>query len=447
MVLARLLTPESFGVVALAMVFVAFFQIFVDQGMADAIIQRHEVAPHQMDTVFWLCVAFGAFLSVLSFASAGFIARALNEEDLALVIRWLAIVLIIGGIIAVPNALLRKAHDFRALAAIDIFSTVVGSAIAIAMALQGFGLLALVTQSLAKSIGNLIGQLVKVKWKPRFRFSMASAGPLFRFGLNVTGIRVLSYVNRRYDDFLIGAVLGPIALGYYTIAYRVLIALTGLITGAGHKVGFPFLSRAREETENFQKQFYSLTRFSFLVSVPAFLVLSHTATEVIAVAFGASWLPSAVLLAILAFHGLAVSSTFINGTAMLAGGYPQYKLWIMIAGTLFNVAAFSVAVHWGLVAMCVTYSARAYIFIPVELFLVNKVVALDYRRYVRAIGPPVLAGIALSVSLQIFDRYPIGSKESIVSSVLSVLTGVMIFSAVYLYLSAGSRTEYRLDGI
>lgn len=438
-VLARLLDPESFGLVAFAMVFIAFCQIFVDQGLADAIVQKESIDGPQLDTAFWICLAIGLTLTVTTVFLAPWIAKGLDQPALTTVVQLLTSHFVIAGLAAVPNAILRRAHDFKGLAFIDFWSTLVASAVAVILAFLGWGVFALVAQSLLKGLGNMIGQFSRAKWRPRARADSASAIPILRFGVNITGIRILSFVNRRYDDFLVGVVLGTVALGYYTIAYRVLLALTSLIAGTGQKVAFPFMSRAQAKSVYFESRFYEITQWSMIIALPIFLSLAFLAEDVILGVFGTQWVQSAVLLSILSFHGLIVSATFVNGTAMLARGRPDYKLKLMIIGSAFNVVAFTVAVNLGLVALCITYAFKAYLFLPLELVYVRKIMALDLRKYLRPLRKPVLAGMIMSGGIVVLKDSEVWPSSPLVTLALLGSTAFIVFSVILLLLDRDVR--------
>ncbi|MCY7278519.1 MAG: oligosaccharide flippase family protein, partial [Phormidesmis sp. CAN_BIN44] len=152
LLLARLLTPEVFGLIALANIFINFIQIFLDQGLGEAIVQRKELEPEHLDTAFWTNVASGAILMSIGLLSADLVAQFFHEPKLSSVIRWLSLSLIIGSLNVVQRALLRRNLAFKTLAIRTLIASLVAAVVGIIMAFQGLGVWSLVGMTLTERI-------------------------------------------------------------------------------------------------------------------------------------------------------------------------------------------------------------------------------------------------------------------------------------------------------
>ena len=225
-VLARLLDPADFGTVALASVFVVLLSLLVESGFGEALVQRGTVTARDLDTGFWANTAMGIGLACLLAGTAPLIAAPFHQPDLGPVLQVLSPALVLAGLSSVPQALLRRELAFRQLALRGIAGTVAGGVVGVGMALAGFAVWSLVGQALANALIGAVVLWLGCSWRPGRDVSRATFGELSRFGANVLGERVALFISRRSDDFLIGLVLGPVALGLYTAAYRILLLFT-----------------------------------------------------------------------------------------------------------------------------------------------------------------------------------------------------------------------------
>ena len=214
LVLARLLTPEDFGVVALAHVSVSVFKLFVGQGLSAAIVQRSEVEPEHLDTVFWLNAALGLVAVLIVVGLAGWFAEIYEQQDIEAIMLWLSIGLLFTALSPVQESILRRRLNFRSLALRTMVGEPVGGAVGITMAVMGFGFWSLVARELVASSVRLLILWFSSDWRPQFRVSLRHLKDLLGFGLNMLGANVLSFANKQLDNFLVGYFLGVAALGY-----------------------------------------------------------------------------------------------------------------------------------------------------------------------------------------------------------------------------------------
>ncbi len=399
LLLARLLSPEAFGLVALAGVFVAFVQVVIAQGLAEAIIQRDDVEPGHLDSAFWINVATGSLMTALTLALADPIAAAMRTPDLAPILRGLSPLFLLASLNAVQIALMRRGLAFRKLALRTLGANTVGGIVGIGMALSGFGVWSLVGQLLASKTAEVLLLWSMSLWRPGLQASLGHARDLMAFSVNSVGINVLSFFSQRSDDLLIGFVLGPVALGYYTIAYRVLTTLLDVLTGVTRQVAFPVFSRLQREPERLLRAFYKATRYTAFLSFPAFFALAALAPEAIPVFFGPQWGPSIPVMQWLAIGGALSSVTFFNGSVLLAIGRPSWSLFAMAVSVVAALVGFAIAVQWGIVAVAAVVALRAYVFSPLSLWLIAKVLPFRPGTYVGQFVPAGAGALAMVAAI------------------------------------------------
>lgn len=435
LLLARLLDPSAFGIVALAGVYIAFTGIFAEQGFAAAIIQRAELEPEHLDTGFWACVSAGALLAILGFCLADPVAGIFKQPDVAPVLRWLSATFVLSGLSRVQEALLRRKLAFKALALRTVVARSVGGAVGIVLALRGAGVWSLVGMQLSGAAAGVLVLWWASDWRPRARFSMRHYRDLFAFGANVIGINLMSFFNRRSADVLIGYFLGPVALGYYTVAFKLLRILTNLVTRTVAQVALPAFSRLQRQPERLTRAFYLATQYTGLVALPILLGMAALAPMLIPLLFGTGWAPSIPVMQILAFVGILQSVYFFNNTVIMAMGKPSWRLGLGCLNAVSSVIAFSIAVHWGITAVALALAIRGYVLSPVPLWVVGKLIHLDARHYLGRFGAPLAASVAMVVAVRGLGAVLGDGVNGSVLVALSVITGALVYAAALRYLA------------
>jgi O-antigen/teichoic acid export membrane protein len=426
-ILVRLLAPEAFGLVALANIFLAFMQIFLNQGFAQVLIQRQELEPEHLDTAFWTNLAIGILLTVTGFTTAGLIAEKFQQPQLAPILQGFSLLFLITSFGNIQQALLERKLDFKAIAIRWLAGTFIGGSVGVIMALCKFGVWSLVSQQL---VHEFVGALLLWKssdWRPRFKFSFKHLQHLFSFGISILGFNLLNFVNTRADDFLIGYFLGPVALGYYSIAYRVLGIMVQLLVNTGNQVALPTFSRLQEEPEQFRKAYYTATQLTSLIAFPAFLGVAALAPELVVLLFGKQWIPSIPVMQVLSFAGIFKAVTFLKGSVFIAMGKPYWTLWLGLLNAVLNLIGFILAVRWGIVAVASAYVIRGYLVFPISQWVVSRLIQISILAYLRQFIVPLLGA---SVMVMVI----LGAKQFLESSVNSqVLLAVCIGIGTIVY--------------
>ena len=393
--LSRLLAPEAFGLVALAFVFTSFIDIFLDQGFSAAIVQRADLEREHLDTAFWTSVLTGILLTAGGIAASGLVATFFQEPRLAPVLSWLSMSFILSALSSTQIAILQRKLAFKSLAARSLAATTVGGTVGIGMAVSGFGVWSLVAQSLANGLAAVIVLWRASDWRPGFNVSRKHYKELFSFGVSVVGNNMLKVLVRRSDDFLIGYFLGPTALGYYTIGYRLLLLIIRVVTGIINSVAFPVFARIQHQAERMRRAFYNVTQYTSLLAFPVFMGLAALAPELVPALFGEQWAPSIPVMQVLALIGILQSVLFFNGTVIRASGKPSWEFGIMLLNAVCSVIGFLLAVRWGIVAVAASLVIVGYLLAPISYMAVRRLIQISFRTYLWQFAPSLSASLIM----------------------------------------------------
>jgi O-antigen/teichoic acid export membrane protein len=398
-ILARLLTPADFGLVALAVVFVALAQLIVDQGLGDALVQRREITPSHVDTAFWVAMATGAVLTVVAFVAAWPIAAAVDEPALVPVLQVLSVTFILSALTSIPIALLTRELAFRLLAIRAIASIVVGGIVGIAMAFAGFGVWALVGQQVAAAALSVVLLWSVTDWRPRLQASAEHFRQLFGFGIRVVGSDILGFVSRNADNFLIGVFLGVVPLGIYAVGYRILDTSQRLLINVARKVTFPAFSRLQHDPGRMRRAYLRATRAGSVLILPGYIGLALVAPELVVALFGATWTESGPVAAVLFLGGPMLGIQAFSGSLLYAAGHPDVVLRFRVITTVANVIGFAVAVPFGIVAVAAAFTIRGYVLLPLLLHWTRRFAGIEVGEYLRQVRGTTLATAVMAVAL------------------------------------------------
>ena len=409
-ILSRLLSPDAFGLVALATVFTVFIELFLDQGFGAAIVQRTEVEPEHLDTAFWINILTGLILTAGVMFSAEWIASLFHEPRLASVLRWLSISFILSALSSTQISILQRKLAFKNLAARSLAATAVGGVVGIGMAFAGFGVWSLVGQDLATSAAGIIILWGASDWRPGLKISRKHYKDLFSFGVSIVGNHALTILIRRSDDLLIGYFLGPTLLGFYTIGYQLLLVIIRLVTEVTNSVAFPAFSRIQNEPERMRRAFYNVTQYTSLFAFPVFIGLAVLAPEVVPTVFGEKWAPSIPVMQVLSLIGILQSVLFFNGSVIKASGKPNWQLGIMLINAVCSVVGFLVAVKLGIVAVAASFVIVGYLLAPISYIAVRRLIQIDFRTYLWQFVPSLSASFIMVVVIMGL-KYLFGSQS------------------------------------
>ncbi len=430
LLLARLLGSEAFGLVSLAGVFIGLMSVFADQGLGGAIIQRQELEPEHLDTAFWSNLAISTLLTLATLAAATPVGIFFKQPQLTPIISWLSLTFLISGFSSVQQSLLHRQLAFKILAVRSLASMTIAGTVGVVMAYYGWGVWSLVAQQLVNRLVRVLTLWWISDWRPGLRFSLKHFQELFSFGINLLGGNILSFFSIRADDFLIGYFLGPVVLGYYSVAYRLLVAMTQILGSTIQRVALPTFSRLQSEPAKLERAFFSATKLVSFITFPAFLGMAVLAPEIVYTLFGEQWMPSAPVMQFLALSGITRSLFTISGLVLVANGKPSWNLKIMLLNTIVNVIGFAIAVQWGIVAVAASFAIRAYLMLPVQLWAIYKLLQIKLTTYFAQFVAPLIGTLIMAVAVLGTKHFLSGLANSSVLLVVYIAVGAITYLTV-----------------
>ena len=303
-VLARLLTPEDFGLVAMVTVITGFVGMFTDVGLSAATIQRPTVTHGQVSTLFWLNVALGCFLATLTAVFAPLIAWFYGEPRLTLMTICLASTFILAGLTVQHQAILRRKMRFHVVTAIGIATQFMATVVAIIASWVGWGPWSLVFMSMTNALAMMLLCWAFSGWLPGWPVKQGGVREMLRFGGWLTGFSSINYFLRNADNLLIGWWWGAAPLGLYSRAYSLLVLPLSQIKGPIDGVAMPTLSRHQHDRIAFQKQFLQLYRITIGLSAPVSAIAFVLAEEIVLILLGRQWIEAVSLFRVLAISAV-----------------------------------------------------------------------------------------------------------------------------------------------
>lgn len=400
LVLARLLAPEDFGLVAIATLFLSFANRAKSLGLQTALLQHRERPIEAANTVFLVNGAITAAVFLLVLAVAPFASGWFGGDRAGAVLAVMALRLFPQAAASVPATLAVRSLNFRAQALITFAEGLVTAALAVALAAAGLGVWALVFGSLAGAVVSAVLWWVRPAWRPWLGIDREVARGLLHAGVRIWSAGNLAYLVDSANRLFIARFLGVVPLGHYEVGTRLVHVPLGSLLGIHDGVALPAFCREQRNLERLGRWFLRLTTLMLLLSGAAAGVLFFYAEVLVPVLFGDQWHP--VVPAVRALAPLALLLPLLSlAPVYVATGREGLLLRFTALRAAVTVAGLLAAAQVSLVAVCAVESAAALLFAPVNLVLVKRLVALPGRSLLRALAPPAagLSGFAVTATL------------------------------------------------
>lgn len=391
--LMRLLGPENFGIVGQASVYIAITYIFLHLGTAANIIQRPHLDRADVGSAWWINVALGSALAGLTLALAPVLAGFFRTEELTAVLRVLSICFLLKAMAVVPTALLYRHMRFRSIGTAEIASTFLGGACAVVAAANGAGYWALVVQTLAMDAIFLVA-LVRISGRPELTWSASAARGLWSFSSRVMGAELVKFLSENTDKFLIARVLGATQLGFYSLAYRVLLLPLLMMEQAG-RVILPTFARLQDDRRRLAQMFLRASETVALVVCPAMTLTILSAPVAVPAVLGDAWTPAVVPLQILAAMTTQYLILSVTPAVVLAVGRADWEFRWSILAMVFAVVAFGVGVNWGITGVATAYLLMGLALTPIRLSIIRRIIPITAGGYLRVLVPAFGSSAAL----------------------------------------------------
>lgn len=439
--LARLLTPDDFGLVAIVTTLTGFAFLFADLGLGAAIIHSQEATEDELSSAFWINVLAGFGLTGLFVALAEPIARLYGHPDLRLLIILgsLSFSLSMG---VVHSALLQKQMRFRLLGSIELVAVLVYSCAAIGLAAAGAGALSLVLGSIVQTTFFTVALWTAVRWRPRQFLTRRGARALWAYSGHLFGFNVLNYWSRNVDNLLIGKLSTPRELAFYARAYNLMLLPIQQVTVVVGRVLFPALTRLRTDLPRLRTAYLRALRLMVAVSAPLALGLAACAKPFVAVVYGSRWADVAPLLAVLALSAPAQIVAGTTGALYQALGRTRQLLIRGIVGFIITVVAAGVGVHWGAMGVAIAVTIKFYVNVPYVLAGCWSTIGLRLRDGFGVVGRAIACAGLMAATMWGVGA-ALRTAAPVVTLAAEVAVGLAVYGAALAMVDRGTVRELR----
>jgi PST family polysaccharide transporter len=432
-ILARLLTPQDYGLIGMVVVVTGFITLFKDIGLASATIQRAEINHQQISTLFWINVGLSILTMLVTIAIAPLVARFYGEPRLTGITMVFAAGFLFGGLTVQHEALLRRQMRFVALSVIDILSLLAAPMVSIIMARRGYGYWALVFGQLATAVTNAVGVWVVCGWRPGRPSRNAGVRSMLAFGGNLTGFGVVNFFARSLDNILIGRFWGATQLGLYARAYQLLILPIEQINAPITAVAMPTLSRMVDSPERYRKAYVRMLEKVAILTMPGVALMIATSEWVVRLLLGPQWMDTAYIYRLLGITALIQPIANTTGWLFISQDRTRDMLrWGMISGFAM-MAAIVAGLRWGAVGVAASYSIVSVCTYPGLFWFVGRKGPVRAREFYSALAPAACAALSILVALFFLRRW-LGDVKPLVGLAISsaVALGVTLLTLAVL---------------
>lgn len=403
--IARLLVPEDYGVVAMLGIFMAVSQTFIDSGFGAALIRKVDRTEEDFSTVFYFNIIVATVFYFVLFFAAPAIANFYNTPLLESITKVVALNLIIGSLSGIHNAKLSIAIDFKSRAKISIVSTILTGAVGLWMAYNGYGVWALVVQNLFSSAIRTVLLWVIVKWYPKLVFSWKSFKELFSFGSKLLASALLDTLYNNIYTLVIGKVFSPTTLGVYSKANALAQFPSSNITSVLQGVTFPVLSTIQNEEERLADAYKRFLKIAAFVVFPLMIGLSAVADPFIRLVLTDKWEGAIYLLQIMCFWIMWYPIHAINLNILQVKGRSDYFLKLEIIKKIQGVIVLCITVPMGIVAMCYGSLISSIISLVWNTHYTKKLIGYGFGDQMKDLLPIIVHALVMGLIVAIVVHF------------------------------------------
>jgi O-antigen/teichoic acid export membrane protein len=428
-VLARLLKPSDFGLMGMVMVVIGFAQAFADMGMSNAIIYRQETNSNQLSSLYWLNIFAGVIVFGILIALSPLIVKFYNEPRLSNLIVWAALIFLITPIGQQFQILLQKELQFERLAKVEVVGATLGVVVSSITAWKGQGVFALIWGQLVNTTcqATLLASLGWATWRPTLRFRLDDLNGYLNFGMYQMGERSINYFSRNMDKLLIGKLLGSETLGFYNLAYQLMIRPLSLLNPIITRVAFPVFSSLQNDDIKLKSGYLKVIKAIAFLNIPIYVGMFAVAQPLIVLLLGSEWIPAISVFKILVWLGIFYSLANPVGSLLLAKGRADLGFWFNTFVVLVYAIAIYIGCRWGIqgVALFLVLS-QIVILSPADFWLRWYLIKMKSLDYIRSFIPFLAISVFMGMGIIIIDNL-LPNHSSLIRLIILVASGAFIY--------------------
>ena len=406
-VLARLLSPEEYGLIGIIGIFTAIFNIILDSGLSTALIRKHGVTDTDYCTVFWTNLLLSFALTAILFFSAPLISRFFERPELIPYIHVMSFILVINALSITQQAILTKRIDFKTQTKISFIAHTSSGIIGIAMAYTGFGVWALVAQQMFSRLFTTVLLWIYNKWWPKLEFSWISFKELFNFSWKLLVAQIINTIFNQLYQAVIGKVYSPQTLGQYTRANQYGHLVSASIGDVVLKVSLPVMSSIQNEKERLLRAFRAIIKTTMLVTSVLLIGMSACAESLIFVLIGEKWLPCVPMMQILSLSLMLYPLHLININMLTVQGRSDIQLILQIIKCALAVGPVLIGIYVGIYSMIIGSVVVGWISLFLNAYYSGKTFRYTWWMQLKDIAPSLLIAFIMAIPVYLISYLPI----------------------------------------
>lgn len=424
-IMARLLTPEDYGLVGMLAIFIAVAQSFVDSGFSSALIRKQDRSEVDNSTVFYFNIGVGIFFYLLIYIAAPWIAEFYKQPILIPLTRVIGLSVILNSLVVVQRALLTIKIDFKTQATASFIGSIIAGALGIWMAYNGFGVWAIVYQQLTNLAIITLLLWYLSHWKPIWAYSWASFHELFSFGSKLLVSGLLDTLYRNMYLLVIGKVFKASDLGYYTRAHQFTDFASSNITGIFQRVTFPVLCTIQDDDVRLADVYRRLLKITSFIIFPLMMGLAAVAKPMILSFLTEKWLFSAIIIQILCFSQMWYPVHAINLNLLQVKGRSDLFLRLEIIKKINGVVMLCITLPLGLIPMCCGMIVTSIIALVINTHYTGKLIKLGFLSQMKDLLPTLV--LSIFVGAIVYFTITSISLNSWLALGIGVIEGILLY--------------------
>ncbi|MBC2608254.1 lipopolysaccharide biosynthesis protein [Pelagicoccus albus] len=426
-VLARILEPEDFGLIAIVSSVLVFVAMFQDAGLSMATIQRKDINHRQVSNLFWVNTAAGSAVALFTVLIAPLMVLFFDDERLGPITVALALPSLLAGMSSQHGALLQRQMRFGVEQGIVIASQIVGAGVAIVSAIYGASYWSLVFKSISAALVVVVCRWYASGWMPGLPSKGTGVREMVRFGAHLTIGQLFMTVTRNVDNLLLGYFFGPTALGLYSKAYGLLMLPIRQINKPMGTVALPALSRLQTEPQRFKQYYLRGLVIVATVGMPIVAFAAVAADEIVLLMLGPSWVDTIDIFRALAPAAFVGSTNVATGWLFVPMGRVKEQLKIVLINSIITIVGFGVGLNWGAIGVATSFSVTSVLLKAPSLMYACKGSPVRLSDIAKSTSRPMIASLVASVALYFFEPY-----QNVGNAIFECAVLFGVFASAYL---------------
>lgn len=425
--LARILSPDDFGLIAVIAIFIQISQVFIDSGFSNALIQKKDRTQTDYSTVFLFNLGISCLLYAVLFFCAPLIAAFFKNDTLTALTRVVGLNLLIGALVSVHKTRLSIELRFKIQAFVTLISSLVSAAAAIALGYAGWGVWSLVILTLLNTALQVTLIYVLVHWMPSLTFSVRAFRHLFSYSSKLLGASMIALLYRNVYSIIIGKKYSITDLGFFNTADNYAMYPSALITTVVTRVAFPIFSRIQDDDERLRRAFSKYIVFASMVMFPIMITLMALAEPLTLLVLKEKWLPFVPLLQILCLDWMTDHICNINLNILYVKGRSDLALKLEIIKKSIAMGIFFVSLFWGITGVCVGRVIYSYCAVYIQSFYTKRLIGISLGQQLKDVAVPLLQAAAAGTAMWLVTQLGFALLPKVC---LALLAGILFYIVI-----------------